>query len=350
PIATTPPRRSRKDESSSHSSNETLASATSQISLGELIRQKATTDWGTESWYQLPSEMDASHLTAALETKLGLTCDRNDLTEFPTLEEGVLPSAEASRRQPPGDTAHGLLLNIHDSQFSPCLPLLMYSTRGQRFSDVTLLQQSEMDFNPLRGVPDVSGAFVEHSKPSHIRETVSLMDTEPFSDASGDCFTLSQHPLPFSHVEPDDASCRGGSSQRTSFSGRLLVSKEANEHCTSGRNEETLIPQTSYNLANSTSKVMQTKANRLNQMETSLAKQTCSMSVKDERFSCESNVPATGFELSEKEKELLRHDEFSSSENSSCKTVLTKNSVKSERGMQKEKVKMAERESEKCRR
>ncbi|KFQ67729.1 Alstrom syndrome protein 1, partial [Phaethon lepturus] len=349
PIATTPPHHGWKEESLSRSSSETQASVTSGISLGEAIRQKTAVNWGIESWYQLPAEVDASHLTAASETKLGLTCDRNDLTEFPTLEEGVLPSAEASRRQSPGDTAHGLLLDIQDSQFSPCRPLLMYSRQGQRFSDEMLLQQSGMDFMPLRGVPDVSGASEECSKPSHIREAVSLTDAESPSDAPSDCFTLSQHPLPFGPVEPCDACRSGGLPQQTSFSGQLLVNKEANEDCKNDTNGEALIPQTSDNLANSTSTGLLTKANRLNQMEASLAKRSCSVSVKDEHFSRDSNEPATGFELSEKEGGLLRHDEFSSSENS-CKTALTKNSEKNEREIQKEKVKMAESESEGCRR
>ncbi|KFP16567.1 Alstrom syndrome protein 1, partial [Egretta garzetta] len=348
PIATTPPHHGWKEESLSHSSSETQASVTSGISLGEAIRQKTAVNWGIESWYQLPAEVDASHLTAASETKLGLTCDKNDLTEFPTLEEGALPSAEASRRHSPGGTAHGLLLDIQDSQFSPCLPLLVYATQGQSFSDETLLQRSEMDFIPLRGVPDVSGAPEEHVKPSHIREAVSLAGAESPSDAPSDCFTLSQHPLPFGHVEPCDASCSGWLSQQTSLSGQLLVNKEANEGCKNDTNEKALSPQRSDNLANSASKVMLTKANRPNQMEASLAKQTCSTSVKDECFSRGSNVPATVFELSEKEKGLLRHDEFSSSENSSCKTALTKNSERREREVQKEKVKMAETESEEC--
>ncbi|NXE09006.1 ALMS1 protein, partial [Lophotis ruficrista] len=343
PIATTPPRRDWKEESLSRSSSETQASVTSGISLGEAIRQRTAVNWGVEPWYKLPAEVDASHLTAASESKLGLTCDRNDLTEFSTLEEGALPSAEGSRRQSCGDTAHGLLLDVQDSQFSPCLPLLMYSTRGQRFSDDTLLQQSEMDFIPLRGVPDVSGASEEHSKPSHIHES-----TESPSDEPSDCFTLSQHPLPFRHVEPCDTSYSGWMSQRTSFSGQLLVNKEKNEDCENVTGERVLIPQTSDNLASSTSKVLLTKADRLSQMEASPAKQTCSTSVKDEHFSRDSNVPATGFELSEKAKGSLRHDEFSSSENSSCKTALTKNSEKSEREMQKEKVKMTARESEGC--
>lgn len=67
---------------------------------------------GIEPWYQLPAEVDASRSAAASETGLGLTCDRSDLTEFPTLEEGALPSAEASRRRFPGDPAHSLLLSM----------------------------------------------------------------------------------------------------------------------------------------------------------------------------------------------------------------------------------------------
>ncbi|KAM6132383.1 uncharacterized protein FYW35_000417 [Pterocles gutturalis] len=159
PIATTPPCCSWREESLSRSGSETQASVTSGISLGEAICRKTAVNWGTESWHQLPAEVDASRLTAASEAKLGLTCDRSDLTEFPTLEEGVLPSAEASRRQFPGD--------IQDSQFSPCLPLPMYLTQGRRFSEVMLLQHSEMDFIPLRGVPDVSGVSEEHSRLPH---------------------------------------------------------------------------------------------------------------------------------------------------------------------------------------
>ncbi|NXY70251.1 ALMS1 protein, partial [Glareola pratincola] len=348
PIATTSPHRGWKEESLSRSSSETQASVTSGISLGEAIRQKTAINWGIESWYQLPAEVDASHLTPASETNLGLTCDRNDLTEFPTLEEGVLPSAEASRKQSPGGRAHGLLLDIQDSQLSPCLPLLMYSTQGQRFSDETLLQQSEMDFIPLRGVPDVSSASEEHAKPLHIREAVSLTDPESPSDAPSDCLTLSEHPLSFRHVEPCDASCSGWLSQQPSFSGQLLVNKGANEDCKDYTNEKALITQTSDDLANSTSKMMLTKAERLNQMEASFAKQTCSMSIKDECFSHNTYIPATVFELSEEDKGLMRHDELSSSENSSCKTALTKNSEKREGEMQQEKVKMSESESERC--
>ncbi|NXX79546.1 ALMS1 protein, partial [Urocolius indicus] len=225
------------------------------------------------------------------------------------------------------------------NEFSPCLPLLVYSTQGQRFSEQTLLQQSEMDFIPLRGVPDVSGESEECSKPSCTCETASLPDLESPSDAPTGCLTLSQHPLPFRVL---DASCSGRLSRQTSFSWPHLVSKEPEEDCSSGTNEEALIPQTNVHLANSTSKVMLSKANNLNQREASLPKQT---SGKDEPLPHDTNVPATVLELSEKEKGLWRYDEFSSSDNSSCKTALTKNSQNSEREMQKEKTKVAESDS-----
>ncbi|XP_061296940.1 centrosome-associated protein ALMS1 [Pezoporus flaviventris] len=348
PIATTPPHHGWEEEALSHSSSETQVSATSGMSLGEAIRRETAIKWGIESWYRLPAEVDVSRLTAASETKLGLTGDRNDLTEFPTLEEGVLASAEASRRQSPGDAAHGLQLDTPGTQFSPCLPRLTYLTQGQRCSGVTLLQQSEMDFIPLRGVPDVSGVSEEHLKPSYIRETQSLMDTESPSNAPSDCFPLSQHPLPLEHMEPHDASLGGGLAQETSSSGQAPVSKEADEDFKPGTHEEALIPQTSASLANSTSKVMPTEANRLHQMAASLAEQICSIAVKDEHFSHDSSVAAIGSELAEKEKGLLRNNEFSSSESSSCKTALTKDSEKNEREMQKEEVKRAESESEGC--
>ncbi|XP_030306470.1 Alstrom syndrome protein 1 isoform X2 [Calypte anna] len=301
---------------------------------------------GTESWYQLPAEVDASCLAAASVTKLSLTCDRNDLTEFPTLEEGALPSAEASQRQYPGGAAHGLLLDIQDSQCSPCFPLLMYSTPGQRLSDETLLQHSEMDFIPLRGVPDASAASEEPSKPSPSHEFVSWTDGESPSGAPSDFCTLSQHPFSFRDVEPFGASCSDCSSQPTSSSGQQLVNQEAVGGCENDTKEKALIPQASHSLANATSEGLLSKANSLKQVEAALTTQTCGMPVTDDSFSCDNQVPAALFELSEEEKRFLRHEEFSSSENSSCKTALSKNSEKREREVEKGKVKMAESESE----
>ncbi|NWS13905.1 ALMS1 protein, partial [Pachyramphus minor] len=278
-------------------------------------------------WFQLPAEVDSSCLTAASETKLGLTCERNDLSEFPTLEEGMLSLGEASRRRFPGDPAQGSLLEIQESRFSPCLPLLMCSTGGQRILDESLFQPSGMDFVPLRGIPDVSGASRELSEPSHIRGSPSLRDTAPPLDAPGGC-SLSQHPLPSGSADPGIANL----SSQNSLSGQP-GSKEANKSWKT--DEEGSSPQTSEDSSNSAPKVVLEE--RLNQAGTSLPKEPGSTSGNDGHSSSDNDGPAAGVELPGKEKEFLRQDEFSSSGNSSYKTALTE---KSEREMQKEKVKM----------
>lgn len=63
---------------------------------------------GMELWFRLPAEAESGCSSAALDTKLGLSCGRQDLSEFPTLEEGLLPSAEAS----PGAPASVSLLGM----------------------------------------------------------------------------------------------------------------------------------------------------------------------------------------------------------------------------------------------
>ncbi|NWR40285.1 ALMS1 protein, partial [Tachuris rubrigastra] len=325
PIATTPPRRDRREESwsRSSSSSETQGSVASGISLGEAIRRKTAANWGIEPWFQLPAEVDSSCLTAASETKLGLTCERNDLSEFPTLEEGTLSLGEASRRCFPGDPARGSLLEIQESRFSPCLPLLMCSTGGPRILDQLLFQPSGMDFITLRGIPDVSGVSQELLEPSHIRDSPSLRDTAPPLDAPGGC-SLS---LPPGRAHPGDANL----SSQNSLSGQL-GSKEANKSWKI--DEERSDPQTSEDSTNSAPKVVLEK--RPNQAGASVPKEPRSTSGNDGHSSSDNDIPAAAVELTGKEKEFLRQDEFSSSGNSSYKTALTE---KSEREMQKEKAK-----------
>ncbi|NXA31286.1 ALMS1 protein, partial [Eudromia elegans] len=347
PIATTPPHPSWMEEFLSQSSSGTQVSVTSGVSLGEAIRQKSAMNEGMEPWYHLPAEVDFSRLTAASESKLGLTWDRNDLTEFPTMEEGVLPSAEASTKQYPRDAAHGLLLDIQDSRFSPCLPLLMtYSTQGQKILGDTLFQQSEGDFIPLRGIPDVSSASEVHSKPLQTHEALWLTDTEIPSHALAGCLAASQYSLPYGNADPSGVSPGGNLTRQISFTGPLPVGKETNEDCKSNISEKELIPQTGDSLACSTSSKMLNSANKLKQTEISPAKLTYSSSVKDEGFSLFSDVPAPGLEPLEKEERLSRHDEFSSSSENSCRTALLRTSEKHKTEMQMEKAKMAESESE----
>ncbi|XP_027765302.1 uncharacterized protein LOC114071652, partial [Empidonax traillii] len=240
----------------------------------------------------------------------------------------MLSLGGASRRCFPGDPARDSLLEIQESRFSPCLPLLMCSTGGPRILDESLFQPSGMDFIPLRGIPDVSGVSQELLEPSHIHESPSLRDTAPALDAPGGC-SLSQHPIPSG---PGDANL----SSQNSLSGQL-GSKEAKKSWkTDG---EASSPQTSEDSTNSAPKVLLEKG--LNQAGASLPKEPRSTSGNDGHSSGDSDGPAAGVELPGKEKELLRQDELSSSGNSSYKTALTE---KSEREMQKEKVKMVKSE------
>ncbi|NWQ71883.1 ALMS1 protein, partial [Neopipo cinnamomea] len=323
PIATTPPRRDRREESWS-SGSETQGSAASGISLGEAIRRKTAASWGIEPCFQLPAEVDSSSLTAASEAKLGLTCERNNLSEFPTLEEGMLSLGEASRRRFPGDPAQGSLLVI-------CLrSILLFPVILKQKIRILRLKRIMRNSLPFlassRGIPDVSGASRELLEPSHIHDSPSLRDTAPPLDAPGGC-SLSQHPLPSGRADPGDANL----SSRNSLSGQL-GSEEANKSWKTDGGASS--PQTSGDSTNSAPKAVMEK--RPNQAGASLPKEPQSTSGNDGHSSSDSDGPAAGVELPGKEK-----DEFSSSGNSSYKTALTE---KSEREMQKEKVKMVGRE------
>uniref|UniRef100_A0A803VV84 ALMS motif domain-containing protein n=1 Tax=Ficedula albicollis TaxID=59894 RepID=A0A803VV84_FICAL len=92
-----------------------------------------------------------------LPPQLGLGWASRDLSELPTLEEGLLSSAEAS-----GAAAPASPLDVQESRFSPCLPLLL-SPAAESF-----LQGSQLDFLPLRAIPDVSGASLDRSEPCQV--------------------------------------------------------------------------------------------------------------------------------------------------------------------------------------
>ncbi|KAM7168495.1 centrosome-associated protein ALMS1 isoform 2-T3 [Macrochelys suwanniensis] len=305
-----------------------------------------------ESWYQLPAEMDASHLAATSGMRLGLTGGGNDLTEFPTLEEGLLTPTEELGRRHTGDMAHTPLLEIQDSRFSPCLPLLMtYSVQGQKFLDDTLFQQTELDFAPLRGTPDVSDASEQHSKPSQISEAVQLAATEMPSDLVSGCFTLSEHPLAVSTVEPCDVSCTSYLSQHPiCLSGQIPVERQEkaeDQNCKLDINNKSFIPNRDENLTDSNRKMLLNKPETLQHPEVFTAREATSGFVNNDPFFLDSNVPAPLLlELLEKEIGLSSHGGFSSSESSSCKSISARDPGKKETMQRVGNVELSDREPE----
>ncbi|XP_030419688.1 Alstrom syndrome protein 1 isoform X3 [Gopherus evgoodei] len=352
PIATTPPRPGWKEELLSQSSSGTQISAASGISLGEAIRQRSAINQGMESWYQLPAEMDVSHLATTSGMRLGLTGGGNDLTEFPTLEEGLLTPTEELGRRHTGDMTHTPLLEIQDSRFSPCLPLLMtYSAQGQKFLDDTLCQQTELDFAPLRGTPDVSDASEQHAEPLQISEAVQLADTEIPSDLVSGCFTLSEHPLAVSTVEPCDVSCTSYLSQHPMcFSGQIPVErkeKAEEQNYKLDINNKSFIPNRDENVTDPSRKMLLNKPETLQHLEVFTTKEATSGFVNNDPFFLDSNVPAPLLlDLLEKEIGLSSHGGFSSSESSSCKSISARDPGKNETLQRVGNVELSDRESE----
>ncbi|XP_066405266.1 centrosome-associated protein ALMS1 [Molothrus aeneus] len=109
-----------------------------------------------EPWFWLAAELGSS---CSWDTKLGQSCARRGLLELPTLEEGLLPSAEASGAAGPASP-----LDVQESRFSPCLPLLLSPARAETF-----LQGSQMDFLPLRIQSFPSLGFLEKVGAWHLQ-------------------------------------------------------------------------------------------------------------------------------------------------------------------------------------
>ncbi|XP_077638667.1 uncharacterized protein LOC110480054 [Lonchura striata] len=247
-----------------------------------------------EPWFWLAAEQGSS---CSWDTKLGLSCARRALSELPTLEEGLLPSAEAS-----GAAAPASPLAIQESRFSPCLPLLLSPALAETF-----LQGSQMDFLPLRGIPDVSGASLEHSGPPHVHGSAlpsPCQHSQPVGQADPGAAALPAEPL----GSRGDRGDRGSQQEAAGPRGRGDPAPPAPEEGLGKGLEQP------WGTAGEDG-------------------HCCARSSQD------SDGPAAGSELSEGNKQSPGQEESSSSGNSSYTTALTKFSEKSERGMQQEKVK-----------
>ncbi|XP_053444271.1 centrosome-associated protein ALMS1 [Nycticebus coucang] len=149
----------------------------------------------TDSWHFLPQEMDSSQTLATSQTKFSLTTEGTEVTDFPSVEEGVLTQSDNQVRDPNRDLLCSPLLVIQDSFASPDLPLLTCSTQDQDFGPDSLFHQSELGFAPLRGIPDRSEDSEWLSRPSEVSEALFQAASDVASDLSNSCFSVSQHTL-----------------------------------------------------------------------------------------------------------------------------------------------------------
>ncbi|XP_033620661.1 Alstrom syndrome protein 1 isoform X2 [Fukomys damarensis] len=149
----------------------------------------------TESWQWLPQEISSSQTLDTSQTGINVKLKGNEMTNFPSLEKGVLIQSEDQVKEPSRDLLCSPLLVIQDSFASPDLPLLTCLTQDQEFGPDSLFQQSELDFAPLRGIPDKSEDSEWFSRPSEVSEALFQATLEVPSDFVSSCFSISQHSL-----------------------------------------------------------------------------------------------------------------------------------------------------------
>ncbi|XP_008120249.1 centrosome-associated protein ALMS1 [Anolis carolinensis] len=339
PITTTPPHFGQKEELLSQSSSGTHISNASGFSLGEVIRRRSSANRETEEWYQPCTEVDASNLIVSVGWRLGQTPGARDLTEFPTMEEGLVTPSEMFRRQHVPNVTQTPLLEIQDSCLSPRFPLLAtYSTQGQTFFNETIFQPTEMDFAVLRGIPDVSNAVSEEpSRCLPMREAVRLAAMDIGSDPSIDGLSLTQHPLTMSSVAPYNTSL---SQHPLSLSGNMPI-EQRNAYST----DESLPLQKdckTFGSKDEISRVFFSPKIPNQQLATALTPaETCGIFRGQDPFLLESTVPAPVLE-----KDVGLSKQHGSSERSSGESVVEKDPEKNEMSQVMKDVVLIEREPE----
>ncbi|XP_036606036.1 Alstrom syndrome protein 1 [Trichosurus vulpecula] len=145
-----------------------------------------------ESWQSLDVEVDSSHSLLASVARLNTRREESDLSEFPSVEEGVLTVSEEDGKDRAGEASCSPLLAIEDTSGSPCIPLLA-SSPTHKVWDETLFQQSELEFVPLRGIPDLSEVSESRSRHSQVNEALFPSSSEGPSDFCDNHPSLSTH-------------------------------------------------------------------------------------------------------------------------------------------------------------
>ncbi|XP_043774321.1 Alstrom syndrome protein 1 isoform X4 [Cervus elaphus] len=136
----------------------TQISDTNVASLENIALWGSGDDQRTESWHCLPQEMDSSYTLNTAQTGFNVREKGTEVTDFASLEERILTQSENQGKDPNRDLLCSPLLVLQDNFASPDLPLLTCLTERQEFGPDSLFHQSELDFAPLRGIPEKLGS------------------------------------------------------------------------------------------------------------------------------------------------------------------------------------------------
>uniref|UniRef100_A0A8C5YIC4 ALMS1 centrosome and basal body associated protein n=1 Tax=Marmota marmota marmota TaxID=9994 RepID=A0A8C5YIC4_MARMA len=129
------------------------------------------------------------------QTRINIGAEGSEVIEFPSLEEGILTQSEEHVKERNRNLLCSPLLVIQDNFASPDLPLLTCLTQDQELGSDSLFHQSQLDFAPLRGIPDKTEDIEWFSRPSEVSEALYQATSEVSSDLVNSCFSVSQHVL-----------------------------------------------------------------------------------------------------------------------------------------------------------
>ncbi|XP_048660063.1 Alstrom syndrome protein 1 isoform X8 [Marmota marmota marmota] len=139
--------------------------------------------------------MDSSQSLDISQTRINIGAEGSEVIEFPSLEEGILTQSEEHVKERNRNLLCSPLLVIQDNFASPDLPLLTCLTQDQELGSDSLFHQSQLDFAPLRGIPDKTEDIEWFSRPSEVSEALYQATSEVSSDLVNSCFSVSQHVL-----------------------------------------------------------------------------------------------------------------------------------------------------------
>nr|XP_048272637.1 Alstrom syndrome protein 1 isoform X5 [Myodes glareolus] len=172
-----------------------------QLSNSGVVSLETTVQWGpgeeqrAESWHHLPQERDSSQTLDTPQAEIDVRIEGMKVIDFPSLEKSELTQSERPVMKPKLNLLCSPLLVIQDNFATPDLPLLTCLTQDQEFEPDSLLQQSELEFAPLREIPDKSEDTEWLSRPSEVSEALFQATSETSSDLVNSCLSISQHPL-----------------------------------------------------------------------------------------------------------------------------------------------------------
>ncbi|XP_060781726.1 centrosome-associated protein ALMS1 isoform X2 [Neoarius graeffei] len=177
-------------------------------------------------WHQLPAEEDPSPFQGQIP---GLV-EADGLQGTALNSEGQVAMMGDSSVQPAADRLESLQLELQDSCLSPVLTLI---PQGKVFlpSESTLLHQTDLEFVPLKGSPDLSIASERCSQTSRL----GVDGESNLAHRSHEQASLSQHPLGVTSAILEDASSYSSLSQHSlSPSSNYQATQIPDEECSTG--------------------------------------------------------------------------------------------------------------------